>query len=76
MSDSSRGLSGFVIGAAVGVAAGIAVGYFLNSDKKEEYVHALKEKAGHLKDKASEFKDRVKNKLHHSSDEVEDAIAS
>lgn len=75
MSDSSKGLSGFIIGAAVGAAAGVAIGYFLNSDKKDEYVHALKEKAGHLKEKASEFKERVKNKLH-KPDEVEDAIAS
>lgn len=74
MSDSSKGLSGFIIGAAIGAAAGVAVGYFLNSDKKDEYVNALKEKAGHLKDKASEFKDKVKHKLH-KPDEVEDAIA-
>lgn len=75
MSDSSKGLSGFIIGAAIGAAAGVAVGYFLNSDKKDEYVNTLKEKAGHLKDKASEFKDKVKNKLHKSADEAEDAIA-
>lgn len=74
MSDSSKGLSGFIIGAAIGAAAGVAIGYFLNSDKKDEYVNALKEKAGHLKEKASEFKDKVKNKLH-KPDEVEDAIA-
>lgn len=81
MSNSSKGLSGFVIGAAIGAAAGVAVGYFLNSDKKDEYVNALKEKAGHLKDKAghlkdkaSEFKDKVKHKLH-NPEEAEDAIA-
>lgn len=74
MSDSSKGLSGFIIGAAIGAAAGVAVGYFLNSDKKDEYINAVKEKAEHLKDKASEFKDKVKHKLH-KTDEVEDAIA-
>lgn len=48
MSDNNNTkiLMAFLAGAAVGAA----IGYFLNSDKKDELVADLKEGATHLKD--------------------------
>lgn len=68
MSRSSRVATGLIIGAAVGVA----VGYFLNSDKKDEYMELMKEKAGRLKDKAGEITDKVKDKLNKKGDQLEE----
>ncbi|RPD38404.1 YtxH domain-containing protein [Chitinophaga barathri] len=63
MSRSSKAVVSFVIGAAVGVA----VGYFLNSDKKEELVGKLKYQADKLKDKfrakKQQFEDAMENEL-------------
>jgi gas vesicle protein len=42
MSDQSKGVMMFILGAAVGVA----VGYFLASDNKEEIISDIKEKVG------------------------------
>jgi hypothetical protein len=72
MSNSGKTLAGFIIGAAVGVA----VGYFLNSDMKDEYVEAVKDKAGKLKEKAGELKNKVKDKLSRASDQIEEVAAS
>jgi hypothetical protein len=68
MSKSSRVATGLIIGAAVGVA----VGYFLNSDKKDEYIDMMRDKAGRLKDKAGELKDKVKDKLNKKGEQLEE----
>lgn len=53
----------FIVGAAVGVA----VGYFLNSDKKDELVEKLRYQSGKLKDKfrtkKQQFEDAIENEL-------------
>ncbi|HUX84677.1 MAG TPA: YtxH domain-containing protein [Chitinophagaceae bacterium] len=36
----------FILGAAVGMA----IGYFINSDKKEEFLSTIKEKAGKIRE--------------------------
>lgn len=64
MNSSSKLLAGFIIGAAVGAA----VGYFLNSDKKDEVIDSLK-------DKVNEWKDKVQRSRQDINDTIEDAIA-
>lgn len=63
MSRSSKAVVSFIVGAAVGVA----VGYFLNSDKKDELVDKLKFQADKLKDKfrakKQQFEDAMENEL-------------
>ncbi|RPE13605.1 hypothetical protein EGT74_08855 [Chitinophaga lutea] len=63
MSRSSKAVVSFIVGAAVGVA----VGYFLNSDKKDELVEKLKYQTGKLKDKfrakKQQFEDAIENEL-------------
>lgn len=58
MSQSSRTLSGFILGAA----AGIAVGYFLNEGRRDQLVEGVKERTDHLKHKAEALKDKIKDK--------------
>jgi len=48
-------------GAAIGLAFGVAIGYFLNSDKKDEILNDLKVGASKLKDDLSEKFDDIKN---------------
>jgi uncharacterized membrane-anchored protein YhcB (DUF1043 family) len=63
MSNSSKAVVSFIVGAAVGVA----VGYFLNSDKKDELVEKLKYQSDKLKDrfrkKKEHFEDAIENEL-------------
>lgn len=63
MSRSSKAVVSFIVGAAVGVA----VGYFLNSDKKDELVDKLKYQADKLKDKfrakKQQYEDAIENEL-------------
>lgn len=63
MNKSSKAVVSFIVGAAVGVA----VGYFLNSDKKDELVDKLRYQADKLKDKLrkkkDEFEDALDNEL-------------
>lgn len=63
MSRSSKAVVSFIVGAAVGVA----VGYFLNSDKKDELVEKLKFQTDKLKDKfrakKQQFEDAMENEL-------------
>lgn len=63
MSRSSKAVVSFIVGAAVGVA----VGYFLNSDKKDELVEKLKHQTDRLKDKfrakKQQFEDAMENEL-------------
>lgn len=63
MSRSSKAVVSFIVGAAVGVA----VGYFLNSDKKDELVEKLRSQADKLKDKfrakKQQFEDAMENEL-------------
>ncbi|MBO9152898.1 YtxH domain-containing protein [Chitinophaga sp. GCM10012297] len=63
MSRSSKAVVSFIVGAAVGVA----VGYFLNSDKKEELVGKLRYQTDKLKDKfrakKQQFEDAMENEL-------------
>lgn len=64
MSNSSKAVVSFIVGAAVGVA----VGYFLNSDKKDELVDKLKYQTDKLKD-------RFKKKKEHFEDAIENELA-
>ena len=63
MSNSSKAVVSFIVGAAVGVA----VGYFLNSDKKDELVDKLKYQSDKLKErfrkKKEHFEDAIENEL-------------
>ncbi|QEH40110.1 hypothetical protein FW415_04195 [Chitinophaga sp. XS-30] len=63
MSRSSKAVVSFIVGAAVGVA----VGYFLNSDKKDELVDKLKYQADKLKEKfrakKQQYEDAIENEL-------------
>ncbi|MFY0253070.1 hypothetical protein ACDQ55_03865 [Chitinophaga sp. 30R24] len=63
MSRSSKAVVSFIVGAAVGVA----VGYFLNSDKKDELVEKLKDQSAKLKEKwrkrNEQFEDALENEL-------------
>ncbi|MBW8686149.1 YtxH-like protein [Chitinophaga sp. YR627] len=58
-SNSSKAVVSFIVGAAVGVA----VGYFLNSDKKDELVDKLKYQADKLKDKFKKQKEQYEDAL-------------
>jgi uncharacterized membrane-anchored protein YhcB (DUF1043 family) len=57
--NSSKAVVSFIVGAAVGVA----VGYFLNSDKKDELVEKLKFQADKLKDKFKKRKEQYEDAL-------------
>jgi uncharacterized membrane-anchored protein YhcB (DUF1043 family) len=57
--NSSKAVVSFIVGAAVGVA----VGYFLNSDKKDELVEKLKYQADKLKDKFNKRKEQYEDAL-------------
>jgi len=63
MSRSSKAVVSFIVGAAVGVA----VGYFLNSDKKDELVDKLKYQADKMKEKfrakKQQYEDAIENEL-------------
>jgi hypothetical protein len=59
MSNSSKAVVSFIVGAAVGVA----VGYFLNSDKKDELLEKLKDQSDKLKDKWRKKKDQFQDEL-------------
>ncbi|MET6999163.1 YtxH domain-containing protein [Chitinophaga defluvii] len=59
MSNSSKAVVSFIVGAAVGVA----VGYFLNSDKKDELVDRLKYQADKLKEKFNKKKEQFEAEL-------------
>lgn len=50
-----------LLAALAGAAIGIAIGYFLNSDKKDELFNGLKDGASKLKDDLSEKIDDLKN---------------
>lgn len=58
-SNTSKAVVSFIVGAAVGVA----VGYFLNSDKKDELVDKLKYQAGRFKDKLRKKKEQYEDSL-------------
>ena len=63
MSTSSKAVVSFIVGAAVGVA----VGYFLNSDKKDELVDRFKYQADKMKEKfrakKRQYEDAIENEL-------------
>lgn len=63
MNNSSKAVVSFIVGAAVGVA----VGYFLNSDRKDELVDKLKYQTDRLKErfrkKKEQFEDAMENEL-------------
>jgi len=67
--SNAKVMTGFLLGAAAGVAAG----YFLNSDKKDEILDQVRDKAQQLKSKTSELKGRVKEKMSHAEDQLEKA---
>jgi uncharacterized membrane-anchored protein YhcB (DUF1043 family) len=55
-----------------GVAIGVAIGYFLNSDKKDEIVDNLKEKASKLKEDLSDEIDKGKSIIDDLKNSVEE----
>lgn len=55
-----------------GVAIGVAIGYFLNSDKKDEMVDSLKEKASKLKEDLSDEIDKGKSIIEDLKNSVEE----
>ena len=63
--NNSKLLMAFLAGAAVGVA----VGYFLNSDKKDELVEDMKEGAARLKHTLEEGLGKVKDIVDAFTDE-------
>lgn len=65
-------MSGLILAVAAGAAIGVAIGYFLNSDEKDELVSNVKDKAARFRDKASEVKDKIKEKMHHVNDPIDE----
>jgi gas vesicle protein len=63
--------SKFVAGLILGAAAGTFIAIFANSDKGQEILETVKDKASDLSDTV---KDTVKSKYEDSSDEVSDWI--
>ena len=63
MSNSSKTLTSLLLGAAVGVA----IGYFLNSEKKDELMQTVRDQAQRLKEKAG----KLKQKMNRAVDEVD-----
>ncbi len=58
---------------AAGAAVGAAIGYFLNSDKKEELIEELKEGAGKLRHDLEENLDKVKEVVSHFTRDAADS---
>jgi len=52
--------SKIILAALVGAAIGIAIGYFMNSNKKDEILNDIKEGASKLKDDLSNNLDNLK----------------
>lgn len=55
-----------------GVAIGVAIGYFLNSDKKDEIVEGLKEKASSLDDTIAEEIDKGRSVIEDLKSSIEE----
>lgn len=72
MSHTSRSSGGFFLAMAAGLAAGVAIGYFLNSEEKEEMVASMREKMDRLKARAGELSSRIKDKFHHINDPIDE----
>ena len=53
--------SKILLAALAGAAIGVAIGYFLNSDKKDEILNDLKDGVSKLKNDLSESLDNLKN---------------
>ncbi|HVB02107.1 MAG TPA: YtxH domain-containing protein [Chitinophagaceae bacterium] len=73
MSSNSKGLATFILGAALG----LAIGYFMNSDDKDELISSLKDKAGKIKDSLKEQLEKGKDligKLGNKTAEVTDNL--
>ena len=66
--DNSKVLLALLAGAAIGVA----IGYFLNSDKKEEIIEDLKEGASKLKDTLAEEIEKGKDFIQDLKSSAED----
>ncbi len=59
MKDNNN--SKIILAALAGAAIGVAIGYFLNSEKKDEILNDLKEGASKLKDDLTGKMDDLKN---------------
>lgn len=59
MKDNNN--SKILLAALAGAAIGVAIGYFLNSDKKDEILNDIKDGASKLKDNLAEKFDDLKN---------------
>ena len=55
--------SKIILALLAGAAIGVAIGYFLNSDKKDEIVDDLKQGASKLKDDLAGTFDNLKSKV-------------
>ena len=61
MEKGENNNSKILLAALAGAAIGIAIGYFLNSDKKDEILNDIKGGASKLKDDLSEGFDNLKS---------------
>ena len=61
METKEHNNSKIILFTLAGVAVGVAIGYFLNSDKKDEILNDLKGGASKLKDDLSQNFDNIKN---------------
>jgi hypothetical protein len=59
MKDNNN--SKIILAALAGAAIGVAIGYFLNSEKKDEILNDLKDGASKLKDDLTGKMDDLKN---------------
>ncbi len=67
--------SKFVAGLILGAAAGTFIALFANSDKGQDFLDDVKDKAGDWKDKAGDWKDTAKGKYSDVGDEISDLIS-
>lgn len=68
-------MTGFILAVAAGAAVGVAIGYFLNSDGKDQIIDNVKEKTAKLKHKAENLKSKIKDKMHHINDPIDEVAA-
>ena len=63
MEKKDNNNSKIILAVLAGAAIGVAIGYFLNSDKKEEILNDVKEGASKLKDDLASKFDDFKNSV-------------
>jgi len=63
METKEHNNSKIILAVLAGAAIGVVIGYFLNSDKKDELLNDLKVGASKLKDDLTEKIDDIKNSV-------------